>query len=135
MTESPVNRLKHFEKITGPFASMTLGNSDQLYLGTLNGIYEKTGDKLTNYKPSNDPNDLFISALTYHKNKLYLGTFSGKVYVFENKKFKLLLDNKGTSDPVYKILIVNDSEFWICQATKLSRLKKGKVLILVLLIY
>jgi ligand-binding sensor domain-containing protein len=127
MTESPVNKSKHFEKITGPFASMTLGNSDQLYIGTLNGIYEKTIDKLTNYKPSNDPNDLFISALTYHKNKLYLGTFSGKVYVFENKKFKLLLDNKGTSDPVYKILIVNDSEFWICQATKLSRLKKGKV--------
>ncbi len=127
MTQSPVKRSKQYDKITGPFASMCLGNLDQLYLGTTDGIYEKIGNKFTNYKPSNDPNDLVISALTHFKNKIYLGTFSGKVYVFENKKFKLLHDSKIIFDPVYKILIVDDSEMWICQASAVSRIKDEKV--------
>ncbi len=127
MTESPVKRSKKFDEIIGPFASMCLGNSNQLYLGTTDGIYEKIGDKFYNHKPSNDPNDLVISSLTHFKNKLYLGTFSGRVYVFKNKKFKLLHDSKIIFDPVYKILIVNDSEMWICQASAVSRIKHEKV--------
>jgi ligand-binding sensor domain-containing protein len=126
MTESPVVRSKQFDKITGPFASLCQGNSNQLYLGTTDGIYEKIGDKFTNYKPSDDPNDLFIPALTFYKNKLYVGTFGGKVYVFENKKFKLLHQSKLIFDPVYKILIVDDSEMWICQASAVTRIKNGK---------
>lgn len=126
LTKSPFIASNQFKEMTGPFSTMCLGANDKAYIGTLDGIYEKDGEKLEKFKPSNDPNDLFITALTFYDNKLYVGTFSGKIYEFENKKFKLILDNHGRIIPIFKILFVEKNEFWACTDAKVINVKNGK---------
>ena len=127
MTKSPFYISDKFKNLVGPYSSMCSGANNKLYLGTTDGLYEKIGDKAEKFKPSNDPNDLFITALTFHDNKLYVGTFSGRFYIFENKKFKLILDNNGEPDCIFYVLFVDKNEFWVCTGTKVLNVKNGKV--------
>jgi len=126
LTKSSINTSNIFKDVEGPFASMTKGNKNQLFVGTLDGLYVKRGRSIQHFKPSNKPNDLIISALTWFDDSLYAGTFGGKVFQFDGNKFKLIYDNQGNVNCIYKILFINKSEYWICFDSKIVRLKNGK---------
>lgn len=119
---------KHFltDTLKLPIASLCVDANNNLFLGSINGLIKYDGKNISYFKPSNNPDDLFISALTATDSALFVGTYSGKVYKFINNKFQLFDSSSNSGDCVYKILQINKNEYWFCEGTRVVHYKDKK---------
>jgi ligand-binding sensor domain-containing protein len=127
MYHSPLNKYFLTDTLKLPIASLAVDANNNLYLGSINGLVKYDGKNITYFNPSNNPDDLFISALTATDSFLYVGTYSGKVYKFDGAKFQLFDTTANANDCVYKILPISKNEFWFCKGTKVVHYKNNKV--------
>ena len=78
------------------------------------------------YNPSNNPEDLFITALAPIDSAMLVGTYSGKIFEFKKNKFKLIDSSSKSGDCVYKIVPINKNEYWFCEGTRVVHYKDKK---------
>ncbi len=126
MSETIVVKSKITEKVNSPVASMVVDKKGTIYFGTLDGLMIFNNFKIIKLHVSKDPSDNFISALTFKNNKLYVGTFSGKVYLFENNKFRLLISTKNINACIYRILPLKKDEIWVATGEEIIHYKNNK---------
>lgn len=119
---------KHFltDTLKLPIASLGVDANNNIFLGSINGLIKYDGKNISYFKPSNNPDDLFISALTAIDSTMLVGTYSGKIFEFKNNKFKLLDSSSNSGDCVYKILPINKNEYWFCEGTRVVHYKDKK---------
>ncbi len=127
MYRSPLNKYFLSDSIKIPIASIAVDANKNLYLGSINGLVKYDGKNIKYFNPNNNPDDLFISALTPTDSFLYVGTYSGKVYKFDGAKFQLFDTTAKANDCVYKILPISKNEFWFCKGTRVVHYKDKKV--------
>jgi len=119
---------KHFltDTIKLPIASLAVDANKHLFLGSINGLIKYDGKNINYFKPSKNPDDLFITALTPVDSALLVGTFSGKVFEFKKNKFTLLDSSLISGDCVYKIVPITNNEYWFCEGTRVVHYKNKK---------
>jgi sensor histidine kinase YesM/ligand-binding sensor domain-containing protein len=113
MTHSEFTTPSYVKDIAAPIASLVSDRKGTLFFGTTNGLKELKNGKLSTYLISSNPPDNFVSALSFIDNSIYLGTFSGDVYQFENGKFILIFRSSIRDCCIYKILKPTKNQFWI----------------------
>lgn len=126
MSETIAVKSKITDIVNPPVASMVADNAGKIYFGTIDGLMVLDNFKLKKIHVSNDPNDNFISALTFKNNQLFVGTFSGKVFKFEDNKFQFLLETKNRNACVYRILPIKKDEIWVATGEEIIKYKNGK---------
>jgi ligand-binding sensor domain-containing protein len=104
---------------------MTTSKSGTVFLGTMDGLLEINKLKVKKLDVSKDPNDKFITALTYYNNELFVGTFSGKVFKFNNNKFEFLLKTRNSTACIYKILPLANDELWVTCGEEIIHFKNN----------
>jgi ligand-binding sensor domain-containing protein len=113
MIHSEFTTPSYVKDIAAPIASIVSDRNGTLFFGTTSGLKVLKNGKLSTHLISSNPSDNFVSALSFIDNSIYLGTFSGDVYQFENWKFKLIYRSEIRDCCIYKILKPTKNEFWI----------------------
>ncbi len=126
MVETEVFKSPLSDKIATPVASMTTDKSGTIFLGTMDGLLVIDKLQFKKLYVSKDPNDKFITALTYYNNELFVGTFSGKVFKFNNNKFEFLLKTRNSNACIYKILPLANDELWVTCGEEIIHFKNNK---------
>lgn len=126
LSESAVNPVRRYPQINMPVSSLATGKDNQLFIGTLNGLYSIQNGRTEHILPSEQPDDAFITAISYRFGKIWIGTFSGNLYVYEKKKLELISSSTVSQDCIYSIIPTNDRDAWIAYGSKVVHLKKGK---------
>ncbi len=119
---------KHFltDSLKLPIASVSVDANKNIFLGSINGLIKYDGKKIEYYNPSNNPEDLFITALAPIDSAMLVGTYSGKIFEFKKNKFKLIDSSSKSGDCVYKIVPINKNEYWFCEGTRVVHYKDKK---------
>ena len=74
------------------------------------------------------PEEELFGLYVDNNRRAWLGTYSGKAYVFENGRFDLLVDNKG-AQPISYVLPAMEQSFWLLGPGALLRVDSaGKIL-------
>ena len=126
LSESPVKRVTRYPQINAAVSSLATGPDNQLFIGTLNGLFSIQNGKTEHILPSVRPDDTFITAISYGFGKMWIGTFSGNLYTYQNKKLKLISSSAVSQDCIYSIIPTSDLDAWIAYGSKIVHLKKGK---------
>jgi len=132
MFKSDVVKSEYYALVNDIVASVVCGENNIVYFGTLNGLVEVDEGKTRNYTIFQHGSDDFISALRYQNNQLYIGTFSGKVFILKNGLLKLVFEFKKVGGCIYRIIVLGEDELWISFFNEIvhiedSRLKIYKI--------
>jgi len=106
-----------------PVSALSRGPQGSLYLGSINGLYHHDRKKWKLLRPSPDPSECFITALTYSQKRVYIGTFSGSVYELRKGKF-IKLVSSTQPNCVYAITSDESGNLWVARGTDLVRLNQ-----------
>jgi ligand-binding sensor domain-containing protein len=126
MFESDVHHSNLVQDENSIVASVAKGKDKTIYFGTIDGLTVSKDGKCTNYKISDNPDDNFISAITYEHGELFVGTFSSKVFRFSNGKFEQLFDSKKTPSCIYRIISLDKNNKWIASYSDVIHIQNGK---------
>ena len=127
MLSSDFNTPSYANLLNAPVASIASDQNGTIYYGTTDGLKVVKNNEVKTFHISDLPTDNFISALSFCDKKLYLGTFSGDVYLFEKERFQLIYSAKKRDCCIYSILHPTTNEFWISTGYNVIHLKNNQV--------
>lgn len=126
MYQSDVQKSRFLNDEAHVVASIAKGRNGVLYFGTIDGLVVSDNGKIANYRISDNPDDNFISSLTYKNEEVLVGTFSGKLFVFSKGKFRLIFNSKKYPTCIYRVISESKNNKWIASFSDVIHLRNGK---------
>jgi ligand-binding sensor domain-containing protein len=107
-------------------ASIANDKNGVVYFGTIDGLVVSDNGKIANYRISDNPDDNFISSLTYKNEEVLVGTFSGKLFKFSKGKFRLIFNSQKYPTCIYRVISESKNNKWIASFSDVIHIRNGK---------